>query len=134
MKKHDMKKADCNFLSEVNRIFDAKTCYKALGLLKNKVFPFDALICGNDDVAVGALKWLSENNLRVPENVAITGFDNNSFSDFLPIPLASVDRKNTELGAKAYELLSERLKTPGLPHQTIKIPMSFIWRQSAGEK
>jgi len=132
MRKHRMDTLKTATLSEAWDMHDATSCYETLSSLKNAAFPFDAIICGNDNIAVAAMKWLSDKGIRVPEDVAITGFDNDSFSEFLPTPLASVDRKKMETAHEAYKLLSARMKNPGLPQKTVRIPMSFVWRQSAG--
>ena len=48
------------------------TVGKILSLAEN--LP-DALICANDNMAIGAIKAFRENNIRVPEDIAVTGFD-----------------------------------------------------------
>jgi LacI family transcriptional regulator len=62
----------------------------------------DALFCGNDQIARGATDALRERGLRVPEDVAVVGFDN---WDVMTLaarpPLSSVDMNLRELGRVA---------------------------------
>ena len=63
----------------------------------------DALICANDDMALGALEALRDTEIRVPEDLAVTGFDG-IFSASLSMPrLATVDRNFQSVGYRAME-------------------------------
>ncbi len=50
-----------------------------------------ALFASNDSLAIGALRWCQTHNLRVPEDVAIVGFDNIEFAEYAGVPLSSVN-------------------------------------------
>jgi LacI family transcriptional regulator len=50
-----------------------------------------AVICDNDSIALGALHWCHKRNVRVPEDLAIMGFDNIPFSEFASPPLSTVN-------------------------------------------
>ncbi len=70
-----------------------------------------AFVCANDSVAYCICRWLIDHKYRVPEDVAVTGFDN----DYVPtdIPdLTTVDVNFTEIGRLALELMVARLKDP----------------------
>lgn len=62
--------------------FDADSFTEDMGYkiikdnLKNKDKDFDVLICGNDELAIGAIRALQELGYKVPDDVAVTGFDN----------------------------------------------------------
>ena len=63
----------------------------------------DALVCANDDMALGAVSILREGGLRVPEDIMITGFDG-IFSASLCTPrLATIDRNFQDVGYRAME-------------------------------
>jgi len=72
--------------------------------------PPDALFCGNDQIARGAADLLRESGIRVPEDVAIVGFDN---WDVMALasrpPLSSVDMNLSALGREAAESLIEMI-------------------------
>ena len=53
--------------------------------------PPTAVIADNDSIALGALQWCHKHNLRVPQDVAIMGFDNIPFGEFAYPPLSTVN-------------------------------------------
>jgi LacI family transcriptional regulator len=50
-----------------------------------------AVFAANDSLAIGALRWCQKHNLRVPDDLAIVGFDNIEFAEYASVPLSSVD-------------------------------------------
>lgn len=54
-----------------------KSGYTAAKILALTEFPPEVLICANDSMAIGAIKAFQEENIRVPEDIAVTGFDDN---------------------------------------------------------
>lgn len=58
----------------------------------------DGIFCFNDPVALGAMRAILEASLRIPEDVAVVGCGNLSYSDFLRVPLTSVDQNSFEIG------------------------------------
>ena len=61
----------------------------------------DGLFCFNDIVALGAMRAILEVGLRIPEDIAVVGSGNLSYSDFLRVPLSSVDQGSSKIGAAA---------------------------------
>ena len=72
-------------------------------LLKSKHRP-DGIFCFNDPSALGAMRAILEAGLRIPEDVAVVGCGNLSYSDFLRAPLTSVDQDSQRMGQKASAL------------------------------
>lgn len=72
-------------------------------LLKLKKIP-DAVFCYNDLTAVGAIRTLRENRLRVPEDVAVIGCGNLRLSQYLEVPLSTIDQSTQEQGEEAASL------------------------------
>ncbi|NQU39993.1 MAG: LacI family DNA-binding transcriptional regulator [Lentisphaerae bacterium] len=95
-------------------------------------FPFDAVMAGNDEIAILISAWLMEQGLRVPDDVALVGFDDMPISAFLFPPLASADRRHEETAVEIAALLTSRLEEPDLPTRLRELPMHFLWRTSAG--
>lgn len=90
--------------------YSAESGYEATRSLFAKVRPRPtALLGGNDTIALGVLRAVAEAGLRVPEDLAVTGFDNLPWSAFLPTPLTSVDTFAARQGRTALQLLVERL-------------------------
>ena len=64
----------------------------------------DGIFCFNDPSALGAMRAILESGLRIPEDVAVVGCGNLSYSDFLRVPLSSVDQGSENIGRSAAEL------------------------------
>lgn len=89
----------------------------------------DALICGSDRIASGALSVLSERGRRVPEDVAVTGFDNHPIALTTNPPLTTVAQPMRRQGELAVtEALA--LLAGGQPRTTV-LPMELVVRASA---
>jgi len=64
-----------------------------------------AIFAANDSMAIGALSALRESGVRVPEEMAVAGFDDIPLARFMDPPLSSVHVPICELGARAVEIL-----------------------------
>ena len=90
----------------------------------------DAIVCGNDLIALGVLDVLSGRGLRVPDDVAVAGFDDIAFAALIRPTLTSVRQPVDELGAEAVRTLMSRLaRKDGMPRK-IRIQPSVVARQS----
>lgn len=69
----------------------------------------DAFFAVNDETAIGVLNVVKAKGLRIPDEVSICGFTNNSLAEVSDPLLTSVDQHGYELGAIAMRLLIERL-------------------------
>ncbi len=84
----------------------------------------DGIFCFNDPAALGAMRAILEAGLRIPEDVAVVGCGNLSYSDFLRVPLSSVDQSSKAIG-KAAASLALRLansKAPKRPKSELITP------------
>ena len=101
-----------------------------LKLLRKERVP-DGVFCYNDPVAIGAMRAISEAGLRVPEDIAVVGAGNVHYSDFLAVPLTTVDQGTSEIGKRAANLLLERIasKRPVRPRKILIVP-KLVVRQS----
>lgn len=82
----------------------------------------DALVCANDNMAIGAIKAFKENNIRVPEDIAVTGFDDNERAE--EMGLTTINIPDYERGYLAALYLVETLngkKTEPEYHISAKI-------------
>lgn len=92
-----------------------------------------ALVCANDEMAIGACGAAEELGLRVPADVAVTGWDDIPLARILPFPLTTVRQPMRELGARAAQLLFERIDGSG-PARNVVLATEFVVRASCGCK
>jgi LacI family transcriptional regulator len=94
----------------------------------------DALFCGNDQIARGAVDALRDMGLSVPGDVAIVGFDNwNVMTDATRPPLTSVDMNLGALGSEAGAALLEMI-AGGTLAGVRRLPCSLVVRASCGAR
>ena len=79
----------------------------------------DAIMVAADPLAIGAMKYLKENHIRIPEDISIIGFDNNNVSKLVEPNLSTIAQPIPELGKCAAELLLDKLN--GFPASEQKI-------------
>ena len=89
---------------------------------------FDAVICANDDMAIGALRALRERGFSIPEEISLTGADNNRLTGYTTPAITTFDNRNTILGKTAAAEL-KRLIDGGHPRRII-IDSEIINRNS----
>lgn len=89
--------------------FSIETGYKgALKLIENN--KIDGICCGNDLIAIGAIKALKEKNINIPEDVKIIGLDDISISSYLDPPLTTIKQPIYEMGLEAVNLLLDMIE------------------------
>jgi len=92
---------------------------------------FDALVCRDDLAAIGALRALQEHGLRVPEDVAVVGWDDISMAAFTHPSLTTIAPDTTQIATIALDMLEERINGySGLGRHRIA-DYSFVVRESA---
>lgn len=102
-----------------------------VGLLRSGA-PFDAVMCINDAAAVGAMRAASLAGLRIPQDVAFTGFDNTEEAAYTTPPLTSVDPGVPEMAQRAVAMLIARLEGEDGPARRESAPLELIVRSSTG--
>ncbi len=98
-------------------------------LVENQV-PFDAVVCMNDRMALGAMEVFHEAGLRVPEDVAVVGFDGTEEGGYVTPPLTTVMQPLGELGASAVDLLLELMD--GVERRDRILTCTPVIRESCG--
>lgn len=92
----------------------------------------DAIFSFNDFGAMAACNFVRARGMRVPEDVAVIGFNDDPADQLWQPPLASGDRCRAELAEAVREMVLSRLEAPELPPREKTVQMKFIWRESAG--
>jgi LacI family transcriptional regulator len=78
--------------------------------LKN---PPDALFSVSDFAALGAIQKLKSEGIRIPEDFCVVGFGNEPFTDFMELPMSTVDQVPTEMGRMAAKVFLEHIDNTG---------------------
>jgi DNA-binding LacI/PurR family transcriptional regulator len=93
--------------------------------------PPTAIMCGNDLLALGVLQELRRRKLRVPADVAVTGFNNFDFAEFVDPPLTTVTTPGYEMGRAAAQNLIDGLEGTGVVESRLEFPVELVLRDSA---
>ncbi len=91
-----------------------------------------ALVCANDQMAIGALQTLERRGIRVPQDVAVVGFDGIPLGRVVRPSLTTVSQPMRRLGEAAVDLLVERLGDPDREPRSILLPVTQTRRASCG--
>lgn len=94
--------------------------------------PPDAIFAANNLMTIGVLNTLREQRVRVPEDVALVGFDDMPWSGQLSPPVTSVSQPTYELGREAARLLLRRINDPDVHPQSIVLQTRLVVRESCG--
>ncbi|WP_117235248.1 LacI family DNA-binding transcriptional regulator [Vibrio maerlii] len=98
---------------------------------------FDAVLVASDQMALGALRALYELNIRVPEQVAVVGFDGIEDSAYFTPPLTTIKQDFKEIGRQAViqaMKLIELGNQPNIELHQHHVPVDLIERRSSEEK
>jgi DNA-binding LacI/PurR family transcriptional regulator len=91
------------------------------------------VLCANDLLALGVLREVMAQGLRVPEDIAIVGYDDIEFAAAAVVPLSSVRQPGEELGATALQLLLEEIgDRPRHRHRHVVFEPELVIRASTG--
>ena len=90
----------------------------------------DAVFCMNDHVAFGVVRELQARGIRVPEDVAVVGYDDNEFASMMTPKLTSVRQSAELVGATAARLMLEECAADDHVHQHIVYEPELIARSS----
>jgi LacI family repressor for deo operon, udp, cdd, tsx, nupC, and nupG len=91
--------------------------------------PPTAVFCYNDMTAIGALRCLHKNGVRVPEQMSVVGFDDLPITSFLEPPLTTVRQPRTDMGRDAANMLFKLLNGEEAISQT-RVPGTLVIRES----
>jgi len=136
-------KAFRDYLSSIN-LFDEKFVFTGLFsteegyelmklALKQPKLP-TAFFIASDSMAIGALRALHENNIRVPQQVSIIGFNDISASSYLQPSLSTVKVYTEFMGETAVDLMIERLETKRKIPKKVVIPTELMIRESTAQQ
>ena len=94
----------------------------------------EAIVCANDDIAFYTIRYLNSKGLSVPDDVAVTGYDNTEeMSKMLDPFLTTVRVGNQRLGRRLVQQLMWRLQNPNFPKEVIYVAVEVIFRKSSNK-
>ncbi|MGP3778630.1 LacI family DNA-binding transcriptional regulator [Halanaerobium saccharolyticum] len=110
--------------------YDLESGYQALKrIIENHSIP-EAVFAANDEMALGAMRYAQDKNLKIPGDIAFIGIDNIDISrDSVP-ELSSVDQPYFEIGKKSVELLLQLIKGEELEKDEYLFEHQILLRQS----
>ncbi|WP_208591797.1 LacI family DNA-binding transcriptional regulator [Gracilibacillus suaedae] len=91
----------------------------------------DAYFIASDPMAVGALRALQEEHIKVPDDVAIVSFDDVEMAKFASCPLSTVHVPTELMGRTSVKLLVDRIQGRDIPLK-VTVPTNFVVRESCG--
>jgi LacI family transcriptional regulator len=94
----------------------------------------DGIFCANDLLALGVMQSLTmTHTLRIPEDIALIGYDDIDFAVSAVVPLSSIRQPTEAIGRTAIELLIEEVETENPKHRAVIFTPELVVRQSTGQ-
>ena len=88
--------------------------------------------CGNDMIAFGVYRALDRAGVRVPQDVALVGYDDVAFAADWIVPLTTVRQPTREMGRRAAELLLDHATSAVHEHERVVLTPELVVRRSSG--
>lgn len=112
--------------------YSAASGFEAMqALLARKPYPA-AVFVGNDTVALGAMSAICQHGLRIPEDIAVVGYDDIPIAPYTVPPLTTVRVNAIEHGRIAVEMLSGLMQGNPPQETRVSLPTPLIIRESCG--
>ena len=100
-------------------------------LLDQRPGGFEAVVGANDDMAIGAMQELQARGIRIPQEVAVVGYDDAAQSRWVSPPLTTVPNETYKWGQQAAEMLFALIEGRPVPEQ-VDIQTELMVRESCG--
>jgi len=108
--------------------------YMAIKELWEAGYRPDGIAAANEPIAMGAMRYLFEQGVRIPEEVSIVGYEASALGGYASPPLTSVNIHKEQMGAIAARMLINRIENPDMPRQIRKINPVMLVRGSVKTK
>ena len=110
--------------------FNMNNGYENTKALLSQDMDIDAILCATDTIALGAIKYLNENSIKIPEDIAIAGFGESKPSSILSPSLTTVHFYYRECGIEGATVLLDKINRPDIPDKAMKLGFEIIKNQS----
>lgn len=128
-----MKKKGLEFREELVNFSESSELGGYEGIQKLLPFKPEAVVSSSDYLAMGAVRALMDAGLRIPEDIAITGYEDTPMHYFLQKlvkPLTTVKYSHFEMGKESIRMLMARIEGKVKDHQVKLLPQELIIRES----
>lgn len=109
-----------------------ETAQKSIEEVLSRDLEFDGIFATNDWLAYGAIQTLKKNQISVPEEVKIVGFDNDSISKYTTPSITTIHQEVNCIAEKAADILYQLMSKPGMQinEHYINVPTRLIERET----
>jgi len=110
--------------------------YRQATLLIEAGDPPDAILCTNDDTALGVMAACADLGVSVPDQIRVSGYDDTAAGRFATVPLTTVKRPLEALAVNAVSLIARMIEAPGevRPDVVMSFPGEIVVRRSSGNE
>ena len=106
---------------------DIPAVAKMLSAIKEDGIPFSGILCSDDSLAMGALRFAWENNLRVPEDLQVIGYGDSMLVNCCNPGLTSVDTKEEVMCQQLVDTLLQLLQGKEMPQKMVFYGNLVLW-------
>ncbi|MSE16777.1 cytochrome-c peroxidase, partial [Pantoea agglomerans] len=90
-----------------------------------------AVFAVSDTLAAGAMAAIQQAGLRIPQDIAVVGFDGSELADMVSPPLTTLAQPSREIGRRACELVLQKIIRPDSPPQCVIMQGELVVRASS---
>lgn len=125
---HNIKPSNNVYCTSKNPVFeDPALLHKVVTSEHN--WP-EVFICANDGTAIDLICEMRKNNISIPKDVWIAGFDNAQESRILDVPLSTINIPSKDMGKLAADMIMSRIDSPDIAYRSLYARCDLIWKES----
>jgi DNA-binding LacI/PurR family transcriptional regulator len=113
--------------------FTYESGYSAAQKILNKFPDVTAIFAFNDEMAVGAIRYLKEQGISIPEDISVVGFDGIDLGKYTSPALTTIKQSGYHLGLKSIEILNKIIKKGKIEDNKVFIPHELVVRESTNK-
>lgn len=91
-----------------------------------------AILAGDDQLAIGAMKYCEQSGIRVPQDISVMGCDDRITSSLYCVQLTTIRQQREEAGLLAGKLMLDMIEKPGV-YDSVNVPMTIMERKTVGK-
>ena len=111
--------------------YRSKWGYEAAEDLLDSGLDFQAIFCGNDAIAIGAMKKLRERGISVPDDIAIMGFDDIYIASMVDPELTTIKQPNYSMGYEAVNMMIDSIQGNKIGNKNLILDTELVVRKSS---